>query len=199
MSLGFLGGGATLLWADQALRHDGYLTTGTAAYSTGRYALASERIGLSWGVLLSGLIGDTRVRVTAVSPGRPVFVAVGPADLVTAYLSGTAYVTVKGIGSGGMVSHDGGSPGPPRTAGIWAAQATGTGTQVLHWTPQTGDWTVVVMNPDGSSGVAVRADVGVSAPGLLRLAIKMIIGGIWIGLLSAALIWVPLRLAAGAR
>jgi hypothetical protein len=38
-SLGLLGGGGTLLWADQALRHDGYVTTGMATYSTTGYAL----------------------------------------------------------------------------------------------------------------------------------------------------------------
>ncbi len=30
ISLGLLGGGGTLMWADQALRQDGYVTTGTA-------------------------------------------------------------------------------------------------------------------------------------------------------------------------
>jgi hypothetical protein len=54
------------------------------------------------------------------------------------------------------------------------------------------------MNQDGSAGVAVRADAGVSAPGLLRLALKLVAGGITLGALSAALIWVPVRLAAGA-
>jgi hypothetical protein len=32
VSLGLVGGGAALLWADQALRQDGYVTTGTATY-----------------------------------------------------------------------------------------------------------------------------------------------------------------------
>jgi hypothetical protein len=34
ISLAVLGGGSTLLWADQAMRHDGYLTTETSTYST---------------------------------------------------------------------------------------------------------------------------------------------------------------------
>ena len=55
------------------------------------------------------------------------------------------------------------------------------------------------MNPDGSAGVAVRADAGVSAPGLARLAAEVIAGGIVLGALSAALIWIPARLATGAR
>jgi hypothetical protein len=198
VSLGLLGGGGTLLWADLALRHDGYVTTGTTTYSTTGYALASERVSLGWGLLLTGLVGDVRIRVTAPSPDRPVFVAIGPADRVAAYLSGTAYATVTGTGSGVTV-HDGtGRPAPPWTAGIWVAQAAGTGTQVMRWTAQDGDWTAVAMNPDRSAGVTVRADAGVSAPGLARLAAEVIAGGIILGALSAALTWIPVRLAAGA-
>ena len=199
VSLGLLGGGGTLLWADLALRHDGYVTTGTATYSTTGYALASKPAGLSWGLLLTGLVGDVRLRVSAATPGTPVFAAIGPADEVAAYLSGTAYATVTGTGDGGLAVHNGtGRPGPPRAAGIWVAQVAGTGTQVLRWTAQDGDWTAVAMNPDGSAGVTVRADAGVSAPGLARLAAELIGGGIVLGVLSAALVWVPARLAAGA-
>ena len=199
VSLGLLGGGGTLLWADLAMRHDGYVTTGTAAYSTTGYALASERVSLGWGLLLTGLVGDVRVRVTPVSPDRPVFVAIGPADRVAAYLSGTAYATVTGTGAGSLAVHDGAvRAAPPQAAGIWAAQTAGTGTQVLRWAAQDGNWTVVAMNPDGSAGVMVRADAGLSAPGLARLAAEVIAGGIILGVLSAALIWVPVRLAAGA-
>ena len=58
---------------------------------------------------------------------------------------------------------------------------------------------IVAMNPDGSAGLTVRASAGVSAPWLFRLAVELIIGGIMAGALSAALIMVPVRLAAGAR
>lgn len=199
VSLGLIGCGAALMWAGHALRHEGYLTTGTAAYSASGYALASEPVSLGWGLLLTGLVGDVRLRVTAVTPGEPVFVAIGPSDRVAAYLSGTAYATVAGTGAGGVTVHDGtGRPVPPQTAGIWVAQAAGAGTQVLRWPAQEGIWTAVVMNPDGSAGVTVRADAGVSAPELARLAAEVLAGGIILCALSAALIWVPVRLAAGA-
>jgi len=196
VSLGLLGGGGTLLWAGHALRQDGYVTTGTATYSAAGHAIASERVSLGWGPLLTGLVGDVRFRVTAVSPDRPVFVAIGPADRVAAYLSGTAYTTVTGTGAGSVAVHEGTSlPARPRTAGIWVAEASGPGTQVLHWTAQEGNWTAVAMNADGSAGVRVRADAGVSAPGLTRLAAELLSGGIIACALSAALIWVPIRLA----
>lgn len=200
VSLGLLGGGGTLLWADQTQRHGGFVTTGAAAYSTSGYALATEHARLGWGLLLTGLVGEVRIQIASASPGRPVFIAVGPSDRVAAYLSGTAYATVTGTGTGGLVSHGGiRRPSPPGAAGIWAARAAGTGTQVLRWTARSGTWTVVAMNPDGSPGLAVRASAGVSAPGLLRLAIEALIGGVLAALLSAALIMVPVRLASGAR
>ena len=68
ISLGLLGSGGILMWADQALRQDGYVTTGTATYTATGYALASERVSLGWGWLLTGLIGDVRLRVTPTDP-----------------------------------------------------------------------------------------------------------------------------------
>jgi hypothetical protein len=200
ISLGLLGGGATMLWADQGMRHDGYLTAGTTTYSTTGHALASDELDLSGGWLVTGFIGDVRVRVTAANPARPVFVAIGPADQVAAYLAGTAYTTVTGTGRGGLVAHAGTAvPAPPSTTGIWTAQVAGTGTQTLWWTAQTGHWTLVAMNPDGSPGLTVRADAGIQAPWLFRLAIEVLIGGFLLGALSAALIVVPIRLASGRR
>ena len=137
VSLGLLGGGATMMWADQAMRDDGYLTAGTSTYSTSGYALASQPLELGWGWLVTGLIGDIRVRVTPVNSGQPVLVAIGPADKVTAYLSGVSYATVPNPGQNGLVSHYGTViPAPPRTARIWTAQVSGTGTQTLRWVPR---------------------------------------------------------------
>ena len=80
------------------------MTTGTATYSTTGYALASDRVSLGWGWLLTGLIGEVRLRGTAADPATAVFVAVGPADRVASYLSGAAYTTVTGTGRGDLVS-----------------------------------------------------------------------------------------------
>lgn len=55
------------------------------------------------------------------------------------------------------------------------------------------------MNPGGSAGLTVRADAGVSAPGLFRLAVELIIGAIMAAALSVALIVIPVRMAAGTR
>ena len=55
---------------------------------------------------------------------------------------------------------------------------------------------VVVMNSDGSSGVTVRADAGVSSPALPWLAGELLAAGVMVGVLAAALIVIPIRMAA---
>jgi hypothetical protein len=65
VSLGLLGGGVALLWADQSLRQDGYVTTGTATYSTSGYAVASECVDLGWGSLLAGMVSGALIWVPA--------------------------------------------------------------------------------------------------------------------------------------
>ena len=195
-----LGGAGVLTWADQQQR-DGYLATGTATYSTGVYALASDPVRLHgpWG-WLGRFAGDVRIRVTATNPGTPVFVGIGPAVDVSRYLAGTSYTSVTALGVQDLTQHLGSTvPQPPSAALHWAAQVSGAGTQTLRWTARSGDWTVVVMNADGSPGVAVRADVGLTSPVLPSLAGGLLAAGLTAGLVGAALVVIPVRLAAGRR
>ena len=200
VSVVLLAGAGILTWADQE-QHGGYLATGTATYSTGGYALASEPVNLhgGWG-WLGQFAGDVRIRVTAANPGAPVFVAIGPADDVSRYLAGVSYTSVTALGDHDVIQHLGSvRPAPPSTALDWAAQARGAGTQTLQWPVRSGDWMMVVMNPDGSAGVTVRADLGVFSPALPSLAGELLAAGILAGLTGAALVVIPTRLAAGRR
>ena len=195
-----LAGAGILTWADQEQQGD-YLTTGTATYSTGGYAVASDPVNLHgvWG-WLGQFAGDVRIRVTATSPGTPVFVAIGAAGDVSRYLAGVSYTSVTALGDHDVAQHLGNvRPAPPSTALNWAAQASGAGTQTLRWTVRSGDWMVVVMNPDGSPGATVRAALAVSSPVLPSLAGELLAAGILAGLTGAALVVVPARLAADRR
>ena len=194
-----LAGAGILTWAEE--QQGGYLATGTATYSTGGYALASDPVNLhgvrGW---LGRFAGDVRIRVTATSSGAPVFVAIGSADDVSRYLAGVSYTSVTALGDHDVTQHLGNvRPAPPSTALDWAAQASGAGTQTLQWTVRSGDWMMVVMNPDGSPGVTVRADLGVSSPVLPSLAGELLVAGILAGLTGAALVVIPVRLAAGRK
>jgi hypothetical protein len=49
---------------------------------------------------------------------------------------------------------------PPAHQNFWIAQSEGSGQRTLDWGTTSGNWTIVAMNPDGSAGVAIDADVG---------------------------------------
>jgi len=148
------------------------------------------------------VLGDVRFRFTADDPSRQTFVGIAPTSDVRGYLSEVEYSTVTDFGSGGATYtfHAGGAPAtPPAEAGFWVAEASGSGTQSLTWAPSSGDWTIVVMNADGSPGVSVRADAGATVPALTWVAIGLLAGGLILLAASTALIAVPIARASSAK
>jgi hypothetical protein len=69
-------------------------------------------------------------------------------------------------------------PGRPAGRDLWAAAASGPGAQAVTWDVDEGDWSVVVMNADGSRGVDVEVKAGAELPFLASLG--------WGGLISGA-------------
>ena len=95
----------------------------------------------------------------------------------------------------GDTRYEPGSAGGPQTApgdaAIWTVQASGQDTQTLSWRPESGQWEVVVMNPDGAAGVSVIADVGATVPDLAWIAVILFAIGAVLLLAAVALIVVP--------
>ena len=176
---GLLAGGAGSLWADQAKRQGGYVTSESVTYTTGGRALASEAIRVP-GSGLDGrggrIVGKVRIRVTATEPRTPVFVGLARDGDAGKYLAGVQHTTIRNISSVGVGVLTKGTqvPAVPASVPIWAVSSAGLGTQTIVTTITRGAWTVVIMNPDASPGLTVRADVGATAPGLPWVA-----GGCW--------------------
>ncbi|OXM45429.1 DUF4389 domain-containing protein [Amycolatopsis alba] len=202
LSMGLLTGGVTLLWLDKGERSDdGYLSA-SSTYSTGTHALTSERVhfaGTPDDVLLAErALGDLRIRVTDLGSENPIFVGIAPSSEVARYLEGTEYVTITDLASGAVAVHQGsGVPLLPENAGVWTVSSAGAGTRTVEWPDQAGDWTVVVMNADGSPGVNVRAEAGATAPVLGRLAWVFLTAGIVA--LAAAVVLVALSVSRASR
>jgi hypothetical protein len=93
------------------------------------------------------------------------------------------------------LSQEKGWAGRPQSTPIWAAKTSGTPSATLRWTPREGDWTVIVMNADGSAGVTMRVDLAASLPALGWLATEFLAGGTMLALAAFACIMVPVRLA----
>ena len=167
----------------------GYLMTPSERYTTSTYALTSERVethldGPDW-LYSDGLLGKVRVRSRSEAP---VFVGIAPADKAQAYLSGVGHAVVTDA-VGETRTYAGRAPATsPAKAGIWVASVAGAGTQQLTWRVRDGDWTVVVMNRDGSPGVSSRLSVGARLEGLGWIGGGIVAGGLLLGGVAVALI-----------
>jgi len=76
---------------------------------------------------------------------------------------------------------------------FWLVSAQGQGEQTVHPTHEDGDWTVVVMNPDGSSPVAADDEVGATLPVLDELAYGLFTGGLVLLLGGGVVLWAGLH------
>jgi hypothetical protein len=175
--------GAGALAVDSSQRQGGFLTSSRVSASTAGHAIVFDEIRIRTNGRddsLSSLVGQFRLRVSAADPQRELFIGIAPRDDVAAYLDDVARARVVDASEDGTdVQELPGSrvPAPPTAQTFWDGQASGTGTQQLQWTPASGDWTLVVMNADGSPGVAVNSDVGVLLPWLPVLGIVLLVAG----------------------
>ena len=198
-----LTGGVALVVADHAMRDPtGYLTSAERSTNSPGYAVTFSSIMIdapAGATLPHEVLGDIRLRVTSSNTAVPVFVGIAPTAAVERYLDGVAR-TVARAASGASSAHDlqisGRAPSTPPTAQtIWDASSVGTRTQELRWTPRAGDWAVVVMNADGSDGVAATASAGAQLPWLGPAGVAFTLGGLVLLTVGIILITVATRRA----
>jgi len=196
-----LAGGGFLLWADRTQREDGYLTTPTERFATPTYALTRTRLEVDTGeaawVLNESWFGKIRIRGESADE-KTLFIGIGPQADVARYLGTVAHANVQDVDFDPFrvtyLPISGGAPeGPPTEQGFWAASASGVGTQTLTWKVRDGDWSVVLMNADGSRGVDADVDLGAKMSFLLWVAIGLLIGGVLVVGGSTALVVLAAR------
>ena len=182
--------GAGLLWVDGEKDEHGYVATHDNALTTPTRALVSENLDLD----LVGVGADVgadalgKLRVAAQSrTGKPVFVGVARTADVEDYVRGGAHATVRELDfapfEADVEDHAGGPLAPPAAQRFWAASGAGA----VEWKVRDGDWSVVVMNADGSPGVDAELDAGLSLPWLDDAGWILIGGGALVAALAAAL------------
>jgi hypothetical protein len=185
VGLALLVGGGALVWFHQAERDgQGYFNTSTKRLSTDTYAIATDDLDLGndgpESLLESGRLGRIRIRATS---EKPIFVAIGRASLVSGYLFGTSYARVKDVDYDGFrVTYErvAGSrrPRKPLTQDFWVASASGPGTQTVTWGLESGRWSAVLMNVDGSRSVVADVKVGAKIDWLIWVAIGLLVFGV---------------------
>ena len=178
IAVAFLAVGAALFWGESEKDADGYLSTGSDRYATTTHAIATEDLdigdtGADW-IVDQDAYGKVRLRATP-NTDKPLFVGIAPTARVESYLAGTRHATVTDVDYSPFRaeyrdSRGDGRPAPPAREDIWAASAHGAGTQTLTWDVESGSWSVVVMNADGSAGVDAGVSAGANVPILDELA-----------------------------
>jgi hypothetical protein len=173
-----LAAGGTAIWADTSERDSkGYFSANAHQYQTDTRAIATESITVG-SYVPTWLAGKVRLDV---SGEKPLFVGVAPKATVDAYLARIEHTEATDLDLDPFkvtyVDHAGTiDPGRPARELFWAASVSGTSTP-LAWKLRSGTWSIVVMNADGSPGVAATIGVGVKVPALLWTGIGLTLFG----------------------
>jgi len=170
MSL-LLAAGALIVAAVGLAEDDGFLTSPRIDVDSATHAVISPGARLDMGDVASdvpdGVVGDVRISAESVS-GTPLFVGIAPTADVRRYLSGVEHATLDDVHDrdAHLSTTRGDAPAsPPGQEDFWEARSTGADA-TLTWELTDGDWTVVLMNEDGSAGVSARVATGVEVSGL---------------------------------
>jgi hypothetical protein len=186
IGLGLLAGGVAVAAASHSRDSAGFVTAGPAQVDSDAYAVAVPGIGVDVRgpdeAYARDLLGTVRIRATSDDPTRAVFVGLAPTRDVDAYLDGVGHDDVRDIDVDpariDYTNHPGDGPAsPPGEQTFWERSDAGTGTRTVSWELATGDWTVVVMNADGSAGVHADLDLGGTLPVLRAATIGLFVSG----------------------
>ena len=197
-ALALLIGGAVLgLGYLIARGDDGYVNTTIERMATDTVAITAEDIDFAsdpgspeW--VIDALDADVRLQATAPGGETELFLGIGAADDVAAYLDGVAHEEVIDLTDDPdpvYRSHPGGTEiAAPTEQDFWAASSSGAGTQELNWEATAGTWSAVLMNADGSPGVIADLDVGAKAGFILPLSLIVGLIGLALTALAVSLI-----------
>jgi hypothetical protein len=162
-----------------------HLATATSAITSDSVDLGSTPGDANW-VTDRGDFATVTIELRPAGSDRELFAGIGPSADVEKYLQSVPHDQVQDYDdSDSTVTyvHQGGSggsatPAPPSDQTFWVAKVTTAQPGALTWDVKGGDWTVVLMNADGSGGVDANARVGIKIDWLLPVAIVLIVVGV---------------------
>jgi hypothetical protein len=198
------GGGATL-WANGEKKDDGFLWTSTERVATGTSALATENVDVDFdgaaSLVDSGTLGKIRLKAQS-RTDAPIFVGIARTSDVSRYLRGTSHAIVSDVDTktfrtsfkvNSRTVRGTRAVGDPWRQDFWVASSYGTGPRDVSWKIKDGEWSVVLMNADGSRGVDAAVSAGAEAPFLAPLGWTLLGGGLVLLLVAGGLVAVGVR------
>jgi hypothetical protein len=204
VALGLIAGGGALMWSQTALTdRDGYMIAGPVPLSVNSYAIVQNNINIQldngFGTPTNQNIVSIKISATS-NNGKSIFIGIVPQQSAVTYFNGVNIdrITQFNWAPGSMMRRGtptyqtipGKEPStPPTSQVIWVAQASGTSTQTVTWTPTTGDYWVVIMNADGSPQVDANVQVGARVTILSWIGWGLLIGGLLAAMAGVVVIY----------
>ena len=188
--------GTALFWvSEHKTDADGYYSTATHEYSTPTRALTTESLDVQEDVpdwlFSTDTFGHVRIDPRSTDSDKPVFVGIAPTRDVDAYLEQVQHDEISDLDFDPFTVDKTrrageGRPAVPTAQTFWVASSADG--RPLDWKVRKGEWSVVMMNADGSPGVSVDASVGAKTPLIRDLAWWLTIPGIGLGLIALVLV-----------
>mgnify|MGYP006279298717 FL=1 len=202
VGVGLIIGGGSILWANTFMKDaDGFYTTRSVEVQRDSHAITSYPADIDIDSLpVLNWLKSIEVKVTANNnQDKGVFVGIAPEDDLKNYLSGVHHDQIDEMD----LNHPIGkpkieyknfpgtsTPASPTDKDFWEASSSGTGEQILKWGIESGTYSVVLMNQDGSSGIDLNASVGANVPIASGIGLGLTVAGLILILLSFFLLYV---------
>jgi len=200
-AVGLLAIGGLAFVGESQKDSDGYLSTDTHQFEAGTRALATENLDVdldagNW-VLDTTDLGKVRLQVES-RDHKPMFVGIARTSDVEDYLQGVSHSTLTDVSTSPFEAdydnHAGDRrPVAPADSQIWVASEHGSGKQTLNWEIEDGNYSVVVMNADGSAGVDADISTGADIPFLDDIGWSAVGSGSFVLLIGIALLIFGIR------
>jgi hypothetical protein len=188
-----IGGGAVLA----AFGSDSTISTGHHHISTNTSALVSDES--DFGTYGADTLGNPGVKLSVTGSAKPVFIGVGPAAAVDRYLAGASVETVTDFEVRPFhlttTRRDGAAlPGSPLDQSFWVAQSDGSTSAATTWKINDGNYRIVIMNADGSTGLDVDGQFGLRATRLTAISAGVLGTGLITVIVGVVLLVLGLRI-----
>jgi hypothetical protein len=185
-------GGAALLGAQVALRDDaGFYTSPTYRLATDSYAVVLDADLDRWPTSPVRPSQFASIQVTTQSTGdQAVFAGIARQSDIDGYLAEVAVDEVSDVENGAVVTRTvagGALPAPPGEQTFWVASSAGSGHQSLRWPVEDGQWSLVVMNLDGTASLNLTVSAGARIAYVTPVALTLLAVGL-LGLIGGVVI-----------
>jgi len=203
VSVLLIAGGIFLMWQGGNPRDsDGYLVSKTSRMSAESYAVLVDLVPLDMNDYVPpflrgfgmGKLVEIRLKANGTSPAKELFVGIAKDGDAKAYLGNIQHDyavdyhwrvspwNVRLELDGTVLQHGTAPSQLPTVPTFWLASGLGAPTAAMSWIPRSGDYSIVIMNADGSRGVDATLQLGARFPILAWLPRLLLAMG---GLLGA--------------